>query len=389
MLPRLLFVVFILSSFLVAQEEIKYTDISPDGKSKVSYVKGDIKPFVIVTNTAPFGTTPSWTAGLERQIGGLAFGDYDMDGDLDLAAGCYFSNSFPPIPEYNNMIFRNDNGVLTVNPAWFSDDSRSTTDIKWADINNDGKPDLFSGNGDGGYAPSTIYLNTGSGVPTTPSFIFTGQAWTVGTARTPIVVFLNQLEPVPVELTSFSAEVGEGNVILNWSTASETNNKEFRIERRTIPSGVWGEFGLVSGAGTSTSPKTYRFNDNSTVNLSGKVQYRLNQIDFNGTNHYSNISEIDLNNISSFELFGNYPNPFNPETVIRYNLPTTGTVSLKIYDSRGGIINNLTQGIQQKGTHEIHLNMSGKSSGVYFYTLENVSTDGKINRLTGKFVMTK
>jgi hypothetical protein len=141
---------------LFAQEELKYTDISPDGKSVVSRVNGEFKPLVITTTTAPFGTTPFWTSGLERQIGGLAFGDYDMDGDLDLAAGCYFSQSFPPIPEYNNMIFRNDNGVLTVNPVWFSDDSRSTTDIKWADINNDGKPDLFSGNGDGGYAPSTI-----------------------------------------------------------------------------------------------------------------------------------------------------------------------------------------------------------------------------------------
>ncbi|MBK6681483.1 MAG: VCBS repeat-containing protein [Ignavibacteriales bacterium] len=182
MLSRLLLFVTVLCSILFAQEELKYTDISPDGKSVVSRVNGEFKPFVITTTTAPFGTTPFWTAGLERQIGGLAFGDYDMDGDLDLAAGCYFSQSFPPISEYNNIIFRNDNGVLTVNPVWFSDDSRSTTDIKWADINNDGKPDLFSGNGDGGYAPSTIYLNTGTGVPTTPSFTFTGQAWTVGTA---------------------------------------------------------------------------------------------------------------------------------------------------------------------------------------------------------------
>ncbi|KAB2908023.1 MAG: T9SS type A sorting domain-containing protein [Ignavibacteriales bacterium] len=185
MKSSLLFVVFLPFLFvsIFAQETIQITDISPDGKSVNTYPRtSNLQGLVIRTETAPFGTTPAWSAGLERQIGGLAFGDYDLDGDLDLAAGCYFSNSYPPIPEYNNMIFRNDNGALTVNPAWFSDDSRSTTDIKWADINGDGKPDLFSGNGDGSFAPSAIYFNNGSGVPTAPSFLFAGQAWTVGTA---------------------------------------------------------------------------------------------------------------------------------------------------------------------------------------------------------------
>ncbi|MBK6681481.1 MAG: T9SS type A sorting domain-containing protein [Ignavibacteriales bacterium] len=88
-------------------------------------------------------------------------------------------------------------------------------------------------------------------------------------------------------------------------------------------------------------------------------------------------------------MLGNYPNPFNPETVIRYNMPVSGTVSLKIYDSRGELISTLSPDITESGTHEIHLNMSGKASGVYFYTLENVSGENTISRLTGKFVMTK
>ncbi len=210
----------------------------------------------------------------------------------------------------------------------------------------------------------------------------------VGTARTPIVVFLNQLEPVPVELTSFSAEVTGRDVLLNWSTSSETNNKEFRVERRPLTGETWKEIGTVTGSGTSTSTKTYQFTDNSPLNLSGRVQYRLNQIDFDGTNHYSKPVETELNSLS-FELLGNYPNPFNPETVIRYNMPVSGTVSLKVYDSRGELITTLSPGITESGTHEIHLNMSGKASGVYFYTLENVSGENTISRLTGKFVMTK
>ena len=146
--------------------------------------------------------------------------------------------------------------------------------------------------------------------------------------------------------------------------------------------------GSVSVSGTTTSPRTYQFSDNSPLNFSGRVQYRLNQIDFDGTNHYSKPVEVDLNTLS-FELLGNYPNPFNPETVIRYNLPVSGTVSLKIYDSRGELITTLSPGVTESGTHEIHLNLSGKASGVYFYTLENVSVNGNLSRLTGKFVMTK
>jgi len=97
------------------QNNITYTDVSPDGR-EISTYNSDEKNIegVVIANSddIPFSLTPDWSSTLERQIGGMAWGDYDNDGDLDLATGCYFSNSYPPIPEYEVLIYRNDNGIL-------------------------------------------------------------------------------------------------------------------------------------------------------------------------------------------------------------------------------------------------------------------------------------
>ena len=95
--------------------------------------------------------------------------DYDLDGRSYLAVGNYFSNPFPPITEYENFIFRNDNGVLDTFPRWISSDMRNTNDIAWGDVNGDGRPDLLSTSGS--FAKSVIYFNSASGLSTSPGWI--------------------------------------------------------------------------------------------------------------------------------------------------------------------------------------------------------------------------
>lgn len=171
------FSVLLLASLCYSQQKV--TDVSPDGKFTNTYeLQNSPGKILINTQEIPFGTTPTWQAKRDRQVGGLAFGDYDNDGDLDLAVGCYYSNSYPPINDYENMIFRNNNGVLDTIPAWISSDERTTGDIKWADVNKDGLPDLLSANGN--FAKSVLYLNSPMGLSTSPSWISNDAVWTVG-----------------------------------------------------------------------------------------------------------------------------------------------------------------------------------------------------------------
>ena len=70
-----------------------------------------------------------------------------------------------------------------------------------------------------------------------------------------------------------------------------------------------------------------------------------------------------------FELFQNFPNPFNPSTKIKFNLSETKNVVLKIYDINGKEIAELTNGIKKPGIYEINFNAKDMVSGIYLYQL--------------------
>lgn len=174
---------------------------------------------------------------------------------------------------------------------------------------------------------------------------------------------------VPVELTSFSASRNGNIVNLKWITATETNNSGFAIERKIADS--WNELGFVNGFGSTTEPTYYFYNDNiSNINYSGKVAYRLKQVDFDGTYKYSNEIEIDLNP-DRFILEQNYPNPFNPSTNIRFEIGSKEFVTLKIYDVLGNEVTTLVNDVKEAGSYNVEFSASGLnlSSGTYFYRL--------------------
>jgi hypothetical protein len=72
---------------------------------------------------------------------------------------------------------------------------------------------------------------------------------------------------------------------------------------------------------------------------------------------------------SEYKLFNNYPNPFNPETNIRYSIPKKDFVSIKIYNSIGKEVSSYVNKIQEAGVYEVKFNANNLSSGVYYYKL--------------------
>lgn len=180
------------------------------------------------------------------------------------------------------------------------------------------------------------------------------------------VLFSNYISGnIPVELSSFTADVSGSQVNLLWSTVTETNNKGFEI-LRSVDKNNFSSVGFVNGNGTSTELKSYSFTDNIE---NGKYYYQLKQIDFDGTSALSKVIEVNVGQPQEFNLSQNYPNPFNPSTTISYSVPVKGQVSLELYDVIGNKISTLVNEIKNPGSYNFNLNAGGLASGVYFYKL--------------------
>jgi hypothetical protein len=198
--------------------------------------------------------------------------------------------------------------------------------------------------------------------------------WTNGT-------FTNlNTNPLPVELSSFTASSNQNGVNLKWETATEINNYGFDVERKVhtstefspIKSGLsvtaWEKVGFVAGNGNSNSPKEYSFIDKNPSGGS-KFQYRLKQIDNDGAFEYSDVVTINVGTPEEYYLSQNYPNPFNPATTIDYMISNDEKVNLKVYDILGTEVATLVDEYKQAGSYSVTFNADNLSSGIYIYRL--------------------
>jgi hypothetical protein len=237
--------------------------------------------------------------------------------------------------------------------------------------------------------PTTAWTNLGSG--------FTNGTGNMLTHQTPITdggqIAIGDAgggNQLPVELSDFQATPHRDGVLLKWTTTTELNNSGFFVERRRKPldasttQPTWVSLDFVRGNGTTTTQTSYTFIDKSA---SGMVEYRLKQVDFDGTVDYSPIINFDAGLPKKYDLWQNYPNPFNPTTIIRYQLPTTSIVKLELYDVLGKKVAELFDGQQEAGAFEYQLDAAKLrlSSGVYFYRLQAGSASGG----TPSFIQTK
>jgi photosystem II stability/assembly factor-like uncharacterized protein len=268
------------------------------------------------------------------------------------------------------VIYKSTNGGLNWNLS-LSDSFKTFTSVHFSDLNN-GWVSGFAGNifntSNGGTNWTMQVSGTNSNLNSI-FFINNVIGWTAGSSGT---ILKTNNGGTPVELLIFAASANNRDVVLNWSTATETNNSGFEIHKKE--SGVrsqeseWEKIGFVPGHGTTTETQNYTFTDNDV--RPGKSQYKLKQIDYDGTFEYSQIVEVEIPFINKFSLSQNYPNPFNPSTVISYRLPVIGFVTLKVYDLLGREIATLVNEEKPAGEYEVEFDGSNLTSGIYFYQLK-------------------
>lgn len=172
---------------------------------------------------------------------------------------------------------------------------------------------------------------------------------------------------IPVELISFNALLKGKDVLLTWATASESDNYGFEIERSTNDEG-WHSIGFVPGQGTTSITHYYSYTDKN-IDI-GSYYYRLKQVDLNGSFDYSNIIEVVVGSPSQFSLGQNFPNPFNPTTVIPFDLPEKSSIKLTLYNLLGEAVQVISSGEFSAGHNQVSFNASRLAAGLYFYKLE-------------------
>jgi len=337
---------------------------------------------IYFNNSGVISILPGWTVGNTQSQKGIAWADFDRDGFMDLA----ISGS-----STQTVIYKNDNGTLT-GPVWTSNTTNpSAQELITGDLDGDGYPELAVVHF--GSRKVEIFKNRNGLLDTDATWLYNAPSsatsisfgdlngdgaldLAVGTARAPVVVFINQSPPIPVELVSFKASHINGLVNLEWSTASELNNIGFEIERKSNNENYM-MIGFVEGQGTTTESNYYSFIDRVTK-ISSRIAYRLKQIDYNGNYKYSNEVFVEIPGLSDFTLYQNYPNPFNPNTKIKYSVPQPSDVNIKVVNILGNEIATLVNKEKPAGSYEVEFDASGIPSGVYFYQLK-----------AGSFVETK
>ncbi len=190
---------------------------------------------------------------------------------------------------------------------------------------------------------------------------------------------------LPVELTSFEGLADGDDVVLDWETASELNNAGFDVEFSADGGSTFAKVGYVAGAGTSNEATTYRFRHTPQGFAGQTVQYRLKQLDFDGTFEYSNAVSVSLLGGNAMKLHPAYPNPFNPETTLSFTLPTESQVTLTIHDATGRVVQELVNGVRQAGYHSEQFQANDRmASGLYMYRLVT-----PVQTLSGTFMLLK
>ncbi len=185
---------------------------------------------------------------------------------------------------------------------------------------------------------------------------------------------------LPVEIGKFNASVQNNNVLINWTTVSESNNAYFEIQR-SLDGKQFKTIGKLAGKGTSSLANQYSFTDNAA--LSTIQYYRLKQVNFDGAYKYSTILTVQMNNDLKKRISIS-PNPVTDHINLRIHSDATTSASIRIINTTGQTIMQQTERVIG-GENIISIkSLQNLSKGMY--TIQVIMDS---QSLTSKFIYTQ
>lgn len=168
------------------------------------------------------------------------------------------------------------------------------------------------------------------------------------------IVFTNNAA-LPVTWLSVNGQIQNGNAIIKWATASESNTKTYEVEH-SVDGLNFSKVGTIAAAGNSNSVKQYEFVHSSPIN--GKNYYRIKQIDLDGKFTYSSIVVVQNNDTHRGLIIA--PNPVQSEAILYFN--EAGNKTIQLYSVNGALLH--TEKINRSNNRHI-IDMANMASGVY------------------------
>ena len=170
---------------------------------------------------------------------------------------------------------------------------------------------------------------------------------------------------LPVSIFNFGGMIKNSQAYLNWSTAVESNNKGFYIER-SKDGKDFASLGFVNGKGNTSQITNYSYTDASLKDINvSKTYYRLKQVDIDGKSAYSNVIELSLDNIANSGKWKLYPNPVKNSATVEVNLETASKVKAQLISRDGKILLNTDKGLLNEGTQQFYINTQTIAKGSY------------------------
>ncbi len=172
---------------------------------------------------------------------------------------------------------------------------------------------------------------------------------------------------------------GNSGAYFVWEDHRNAGNSDIYAQRIASNAALnWAAtgFAICTNNNDQASPRMYINGNQGAIvvwqDYRSGTSFDIYETGFNTTGLVG-IGNIGTVNPENYSLSQNFPNPFNPQTVINYNIPQNGNVKITIYDGLGRLVNTLIDQNQNAGSHEVTFNASSFATGIYFYKLESGS----------------